>query len=96
MAKDADAWEKMKEYNIRDVIELEELYTTLKPWIRNHPSWGAFTGTKNICPKCASDNLKPRGYAYTTQTRYKRLVCGDCGTWTRSTTNGETANVVQI
>lgn len=95
MAGDSDAWSKMEEYNVRDVIELEELYAVLKPWIKSHPSWGAFTG-KDVCPKCMSEDLKPRGWAYTTQGRYRRLICGSCGTWTRSTTGGETTKIVQI
>lgn len=95
MAKDPEAWKRMEEYNVRDVVELEELYGILKPWIKSHPSWGAFTG-KDVCPKCNSENLKKRGYAYTTQSRYQRLICGDCGAWTRRTTGGETTKIVQL
>lgn len=95
MARDREAWERMKEYNIRDVVELEELYVILKPWIKSHPSYGAFTGT-DVCPKCGSEDLKPRGWAYTAQARYRRLICAECGTWSRSTTGGEPARIVSI
>lgn len=95
LAKDPEAWERMREYNVQDVLELEKLYWILKPWIKQHPSYAAFTGT-DVCPKCGSENLKPRGWAYTAQSRYRRLRCSDCGAWTRSTTGGETVRIVQL
>lgn len=95
MARDPEAWGRMEEYNVRDVIELEELYVLLKPWIKSHPSYGAYYGD-DVCPKCGGSDLRPRGWAYTSQSRYRRLKCHDCGTWTRSTTGGTTTKIIQL
>ena len=84
MAGDDEAWDKMREYNIRDVTLLEDLYNKLRPWIRSHPSVGAHTGT-DVCPGCGSDKLKPRGFAVLTTGRYQRFQCEKCKRWSRST-----------
>jgi uncharacterized protein YprB with RNaseH-like and TPR domain len=62
MEDDERAWKRMQKYNIRDVTELEKLYLLARPWIRNHPSHAALTGT-NVCPKCGSPKLQRRGFA---------------------------------
>lgn len=84
MADDRAAWKQMREYNIRDVTLLEELYERLRPWIRSHPSHGAFSGT-DVCPACGSGNLVHRGFAFLKTGRYQRYQCGDCSRWSRST-----------
>lgn len=84
MAGDDEAWDKMREYNIRDVVLLEDLYNKLRPWIRSHPSVGAHSG-KDVCPGCGSEKLKPRGFAVLTTGRYQRFQCEDCKRWSRST-----------
>ena len=38
MANDKDAWKRMEEYNVQDVVLLEKLYNRLLPWIKNHPN----------------------------------------------------------
>lgn len=95
MAGDADAWERMKEYNVRDVTELEELYAILKPWIKSHPSHGAMTG-EDVCPKCGCVELQKRGYSYTGQSKFQRFQCKGCGAYSRSTKSIERAAVVEI
>ena len=81
---DETAWRKMRKYNIRDITLLEDLYTELRPWIVNHPSIGAFSD-EDVCPRCGSDDLMARGFAFLKTGRYQRLQCKKCGSWTRST-----------
>ena len=80
MNKDPDAWEQMKDYNINDVILLEEVYNRFLPWIKNHPSHGLYKRDA-VCPKCGSSNYQARGWAYTTACKYRRYQCKDCGGW---------------
>jgi DNA polymerase elongation subunit (family B) len=83
MANDPKAWEQMEEYNINDVVILEEVYHKLLPWIKNHPNHGVVDGETAVCPNCGSKHLQRRGYAYTTAGKYQRFQCKDCGTWSR-------------
>lgn len=85
MAGEDDAWKSMEEYNKQDVTLLEKVYEIFLPWIRNHPNVGLYnqSGEEN-CPNCGGTHLRPRGFAYTANTRYQRYRCGDCGTWSRS------------
>lgn len=84
MNKDKEAWAKMKEYNIQDVVLLESLYDTLKPWLGkyhlNHNALGA-----DGCPTCGSNHVQKRGYAYSITGKYQRYQCTDCGSWFKST-----------
>lgn len=80
-----EAWAEMKEYNIRDVIALEELYLKMRPWITDHPNVGVYEEKeKVICPRCTSDNIHWRGYAHTNVGKYHRYQCQNCGGWSRT------------
>jgi len=81
-----EAWEEMKAYNIQDVITLEEIYLKMRPWINNHPNVAIFDEEKEVCkcPKCSSENLQWRGYAYTQVGKFHRFQCQDCGGWGRT------------
>jgi predicted RNA-binding Zn-ribbon protein involved in translation (DUF1610 family) len=95
MEGDKDAWERMKEYNIQDVLLLEELYPRFLPWIPTHPSHAAEQG-KEVCPKCGSAAIQRRGYAMTAQTRYQRYQCQGCGAWSRSTERDAVAHITEV
>jgi len=84
MAGDEEAWATMREYNIRDVQLLEDLYERLKPWIVNHPSIGAMFAL-DVCPTCGSDQLEENGSVFLKTGRYVRFHCEACGSWVRST-----------
>lgn len=80
--KDNDeAWEEMREYNIQDVVSLEELYLRLRPYVRNHPN--VVRDSADVaCAKCGSTNIQYRGYWYSRAGLcYRRYVCLDCGGW---------------
>ncbi len=84
MNKDADAWKKMEEYNVQDVILLEKLYQKLMPWIQSHPNQNLFSD-EHICPSCASPKIQKRGTAISSTGVYQRYQCRACGTWSQST-----------
>jgi hypothetical protein len=80
------AWAEMKEYNILDILALEELYLKLRPWDTKHPNVAVYsedTG-KVICPKCGGDHIQWRGYSYTSVGKYHRFQCNLCGGWSRT------------
>ncbi len=81
-----DAWTEMKEYNIQDILVLEELYLRLRPWAINHPNVAVYaeSTTEVLCPKCGSNHNQKRGFAYTNTGKYHRYQCVDCGGWHRS------------
>lgn len=84
MDGDKESQKVMKDYNIQDVFLLEGLYEVLLPWIGNHPNRQVYTGKRDTCPKCSSDSIQYRGYAYTNAGKSKKYVCNDCGSWSKS------------
>lgn len=79
-----EAWKEMKEYNIIDVLALEELYLKMRPWTTNHPNVANYVNPESpTCTKCGSRNLQKRGKAYTNVGVYQRFQCMDCGGWSR-------------
>lgn len=95
MDNDADAWERMREYNIRDTTLLEDAYEILRPWIKGHPSIAVEEGMR-ACPKCGSDKLQARGWAYTRQSKFRRYQCKDCGSWVRNTKREAAVDIVAV
>lgn len=82
------AWDEMEEYNIQDIVTLEEVYLKMRPWMRRHPNVNVFEDEPEVaCPKCASTAIHYRGYAHTNTSRYRRFVCTDCGGWGRTRYN---------
>ena len=83
-----EAWDEIKEYNIADVVSLEDLYMKMRPWINDHPNIGVYTDdAKSRCPKCGSNHIAYRGYYHTNLSRFHRFQCKDCGAWGRDRTN---------
>ena len=84
MNGDKDAWKRMEEYNIQDVVLLESLYDNLLPWIKNAPNRNLYQDTTG-CPTCGSTRLQKRGTAVSTIGSYQRYQCRDCGSWSQGT-----------
>lgn len=82
MAGDEKAWSQMRTYNKRDVTLLEPLYQKLLPWISNHPNLNLYNDTSG-CPKCGSDHIQKRGFAYTGISKFQQYQCQACGGWFR-------------
>lgn len=95
MNGDDDAWSRMREYNIQDVLLLEDLYDMLLPWLPAHPSIAAWKG-EDVCPKCGSDQLQKRGFAYTQMGKFQQFCCGACGGWSRGNKRLDGTKIVQI
>lgn len=84
LAGDEKAWARMRRYNIQDVRLTERLYDAILPWIGGHPHVGLYRDPSvNSCSNCGSDDLKPRGLAYTKISAYQRYRCEGCGKWSR-------------
>lgn len=80
MAGDRKAWAIMERYNRKDVTELEKLYNYIKPFIKNHPNLGLYTGSDAlVCPNCAGREFFNKGFAYTSSNKYRRYKCKACG-----------------
>jgi uncharacterized protein YprB with RNaseH-like and TPR domain len=84
MNGDKDAWKRMQDYNIQDVVLLESLYDALLPWIKNHPNQNLFSDILG-CPTCGSNNLQKRGTAVSLTGSYQRYQCKSCGSWSQGT-----------
>ena len=82
-----EAWEQMREYNILDIISLEEMYLKMRPWMTTHPNV-AISTSNNLespsCPKCASGDVQWRGKTYTSTSAFHKFQCNSCGGWGRS------------
>lgn len=82
MAGRRDAQRTMKEYNIQDIVVLEELYKVLQPWVRVHPNRGLFVDNPQepVCPSCGSTHLHKKGVERPANVNaYQRYKCQDCG-----------------
>ena len=86
MNKDSEAWAKMEEYNINDVVLLEKVYEKFKPWIKHHLNLSTVHNDQ-VCPNCGGHHYQRRGYAYTAISKFQRFQCVDCGNWFRGNKN---------
>ncbi len=85
MAGDPEAWDRMQQYNVNDVLLLEKVYERLLPWVTNHPNAILYSDVSDDqCPHCGSVEITRRGFAYTATSRFQRFHCRSCGTWFRS------------
>ena len=91
MRKEAKAFEEMLDYNIYDVVLLEELYKTIAPWYSNHVNVANFVeSSEKACTVCASTNLKEGGVVHTNLSTFNAYQCQDCGHWNRGRINLKT------
>jgi predicted RNA-binding Zn-ribbon protein involved in translation (DUF1610 family) len=85
LKRNPKAWAAMKKYNPIDVVETEDAYLKLRPYIVGHPNVGAYHElTEMTCPKCGSEDVQQRGWARTQSGLYKRMRCGHCFGWSRT------------
>lgn len=84
MKGDSEALQQMVTYNRGDVIGLEEVYYTLRPWIKSHPNMGLYVNANEpVCPNCGGSSLDWQGYYYTPAGKYRAFRC-ECGAIGRS------------
>lgn len=87
LKQNEEAWAEMKEYNILDVVVLEEVYLKLRAWSSNHPSvTTSKTSDEKLCPTCSSTEIIRSGYYYTNKGKYQRYRCRTCGSWSSDST----------
>lgn len=86
LSGDPDAWDRMREYNIQDVVLLEQLYERLLPWIPGHPSRHLHDGHPDSCPTCGEHRgFRRRGYYRTAGGKYPKMQCVACNSYFRGT-----------
>jgi hypothetical protein len=83
MAGDPDAWTRMREYNMQDVVITEKLYDKLKSWIPNHPNILLYEENPSFraCPKCGSEHYQKRGFLAKLTGTYQKYQCQECKGW---------------
>jgi hypothetical protein len=75
---DADALNRMNEYNIGDIQALEDLYYILRPYIK-HMNVALYSEALTmVCPVCGSTDLHSDGFYYTPAGKYESMRCGAC------------------
>ena len=80
----SSALKEMAEYNIQDVLLLEEVYLKLRGWMPSHPNMNLYQ-SESGCSHCGSMKIKYAG-DYAAQTRlFKSYRCLDCGGFSRET-----------
>lgn len=91
MEGDPSAFEEMETYNIGDIPTLEELYLTVRPWMKRHPNVSLFHPDQSVmrCVRCGSDDLKEEvgKSAYTFLSKFKVYRCQGCGSCLRDRKN---------
>lgn len=82
-----EAWAEMKEYNIHDVLALEELYLEHLISFDNTINYGVFNGVPNCCPNCGGADLKESDYTFTKTGMFQSYQCNACKSFSRSKEN---------
>lgn len=82
-----EAWDEMKEYNIHDVLSLEELYVAMRPWMKGHPNINLYYDDNRVRCRCGSTDMRHDGYAYTNLSKFDRFRCNTCGAENRGRVN---------
>lgn len=81
MAMEDEAFNEMLEYNVQDVVVLEELYLRIRHWSKTHPNVALHQSeSEPACVCCGSKDLrKVAKKFYTGTSEYDMLVCNSCG-----------------
>jgi len=99
MNDEPEAWKEMETYNKQDVVLLERLYDTFKPWIKNHPNHGVYDDRRGLqCTNCGSTHYHKRGWHIAKTFKYPRFQCQACGHWfrgNRANSNEETTAMLE-
>ena len=79
-AGDPESLLYMEKYNKEDVLLLEEVYLTMRPWIKSHPNVSLYIDSnKPICTACGSKKLVPVEDYVTMASVFPGYRCGKCG-----------------
>lgn len=86
---------EMEDYNIQDVLILEDVYLCLRSYIKGHANLDLYVDDDTpSCPHCGSKNLTllKDKYFYTQAVRYQVYRCDDCGALSRGKTGVKYTN----
>lgn len=79
---DPDSMNRMKDYNIQDVVALKDVYTLFEPLTTFNK--GLFT-EDTVCSSCGSSNVHKTGReVFTSVNSFDEYECQDCGSKMRS------------
>lgn len=80
LAGDQEAWDEMKDYNIHDVLSLEELSDIIRPWYSGHPNFNLYyDDLETRCSACGGMEFVHNGYDRTNLSKFDRFQCTGCG-----------------
>lgn len=81
LAHDAQAWNRMRDYNVQDVVLTERVYDRMRGWMPGHPHLGPIdaAGEGLFCNQCGGTNLKRDGLKRAVVIDYVLWRCDDCG-----------------
>ena len=90
---DPEAFQEMVDYCCGDVELLEEVYTRLLPYAKNHPNVALYgISIKPRCTRCGCDKLDLLDKPYYTNTRvYSSFRCTSCKSVVRSRVHAKSA-----
>jgi hypothetical protein len=83
----AKAWQEMQDYNIHDVLSLEELYTIMLPWMKTHLNINLYHPGNELLCRCGGSEFSHNGYSYSNLSKFDRFQCTSCGAEVRGRTN---------
>jgi len=87
MKGNVEAWDEMEEYNIHDVLSLEELVFILAPWSNQIPNLDLYYEDDDNHCFCGCTEWEHSGYAYTNLSKFDKFTCTNCGAEKRGRTN---------
>ena len=87
LAGNPEAWDEMEEYNMYDVLSLEELYGILRPFYKGHLNMNVYYDDTTIRCKCGNHDFTHNGYFYTNLSKFDRFSCDSCGAEIRGRVN---------
>lgn len=98
MEGDEAAFEEMLEYNIGDVVTLEQLYMKIRAFVPNHPNLGFYyEDSRARCVCCGSTDLKKmEKKVYTQVSAFTAYRCNSCGKVNRSRQRDNTVEGVLV
>ena len=70
-----EAWKEMEQYNIYDILSLEELYEKLIPWDDSLNFTIYFE--EDVC-SCGSTEFEKNGYYFTNASKFQKYKCSNC------------------
>lgn len=89
---DLNAFAKMREYNVGDILSLEGLYLLARPFAKQHPNMSLYYQDEEPvlrCPRCGGVHLTKQDgvHAYTQVSKFEVYRCDDCGSIARDRRN---------